>query len=89
MTSTTYQVAGMTCEHCVHAVTGELASVPGVSAVNVTLVPGGESAVTVTSDAPLTTEAVADALDEAGAYHLSGVKAAGLTSCEPSAHAAG
>ena len=36
------------------------------------LVPGGESAVTVTTDAPLTTEAVAAALDEAGAYHLSG-----------------
>jgi hypothetical protein len=36
----------------------------------VALVPGGESAVTVTSDAPLTTEAVAAALDEAGAYYL-------------------
>jgi copper chaperone len=70
MTSTTYQVTGMTCEHCVRAVTGELESVPGVSAVTVALVPGGESAVTVTSDAPLTAEAVAAALDEAGAYNL-------------------
>ncbi len=32
-----------------------------------------QSAVTVTTDAPLTTEAVAAALDEAGAYHLSGL----------------
>ncbi len=24
MTSATYQVTGMTCEHCVHAVSGEL-----------------------------------------------------------------
>jgi copper chaperone len=70
MTSATYQVTGMTCEHCVRAVTSELASVPGVSAVTVALVPGGESAVTVTSDAPLGAEAVAAALDEAGAYHL-------------------
>jgi copper chaperone CopZ len=70
MTSTTYQVTGMTCEHCVRAVTGELESVPGVSAVTVTLISGGESAVTVTSAAPLTTEAVAAALDEAGAYYL-------------------
>jgi copper chaperone len=72
MTSTTYQVTGMTCEHCVRAVTGEFESMPGVSAVAIALVPGGESAVTVTSDAPLTTAAVESALDEAGAYHLAG-----------------
>ena len=72
MTSTKYLVTGMTCEHCVRAVTSELASVPGVSAVTVSLVPGGESAVTVSSDGPLTTEAVASALDEAGAYSLAG-----------------
>ena len=72
VTSTTYQVTGMTCEHCVRAVTGELETVPGVSTVAITLVPGGESAVTVTSDAPLATEAVESALDEAGAYHLAG-----------------
>ena len=45
---------------------------PGVSAVTVTLVPGGESAVTVTSDAPLAADAVAAALDEAGGYQLAG-----------------
>jgi copper chaperone CopZ len=72
MTSMTYQVTGMTCEHCVRAVTEELGVVPGVSAVTVALVPGGESAVTVNSDAPLTAEAVASALDEAGAYSLAG-----------------
>jgi copper chaperone len=70
MTSTTYLVTGMTCEHCVRAVTSELESVPGVSGVTVSLVPGGESAVTVSSDAPLATEAVAAALDEAGDYSL-------------------
>jgi len=73
MTSMTYQVTGMTCEHCVRAVTEEIESLAGVSAVTVTLVPGGESAVTVTSDGPIATEAVATALDEAGAYNLSGL----------------
>lgn len=70
MTSTTYQVTGMTCEHCVRAVTEEIENLDGVSAVAVDLIPGGLSAVTVTSDAPLATEAIAGALDEAGAYSL-------------------
>ena len=68
--TTTYQVTGMTCEHCVSAVTGELMSLSGVRDVTVDLVPGGESAVTVTSEAPLPGDAVAAALDEAGDYHL-------------------
>jgi copper chaperone CopZ len=72
MTSMTYQVTGMTCEHCTRAVTEEIESLDGVSAVAVSLVPGGLSAVTVTSDAPLAPEAVTAALDEAGAYRLSG-----------------
>jgi copper chaperone len=79
MTSMTYQVTGMTCEHCVRAVTDEITSLDGVGAVTVALVPGGESAVTVTSDGPLATEAVATALDEAGAYRLSGLGGAGGT----------
>jgi copper chaperone CopZ len=72
MATTTYAVTGMTCEHCVHAVTGELARLPGVSKVDVGLVPGGESAVTVTSQTALPAAAVAAALDEAGDYHLAG-----------------
>jgi copper chaperone len=67
----TYQVAGMTCDHCAHAVSSELKSLDGVTDVNVELVPGGNSTVTVTSRAPLTPQAVADALDEAGDYTLS------------------
>jgi copper chaperone len=70
MTSATYEVTGMTCEHCVHAVIEELTNLGGVSDVRVDLVPGGLSAVTVTSDAPLPAEAVAAALDEAGDYQL-------------------
>ena len=70
MTATTYQVTGLSCGHCAHAVTAELNEVPGVSAVQVELVPGGTSAVTVTSAAPLATDAVAAAISEAGGYRL-------------------
>jgi copper chaperone len=72
MTSATYKVIGMTCEHCVHAVTGELTNLRGVSDVRVDLVPGGLSAVTVTSEAPLSEQQVAAALGEAGDYELAG-----------------
>ena len=70
MASTTYHVTGMTCQHCAHAVTDELRALDGVSDVSVRLVPGGESAVTVVSVAPLPDEAVEAALDEAGDYQL-------------------
>jgi copper chaperone len=70
MTSATHQVTGMTCEHCVRAVTEELARLDGVREVSVELIPGGSSAVTVTSDGLLPADAVAAALDEAGDYRL-------------------
>ena len=53
MTSATYRVTGMTCEHCVRAVSGELRALDGVSDVAIELVPGGACVVTVTSDGPL------------------------------------
>jgi copper chaperone CopZ len=64
--TTTYHVAGMTCGHCVQAVTGELTALPGVDAVQIDLSSG---AVTVTSEQALTEEAVRAAVDEAG-YEL-------------------
>lgn len=70
MTTMTYQVTGMSCEHCAKAVTAELENVTGVREVTVDLVPGGQSAVTVTSEAPLPAAAVEAALDEAGDYRL-------------------
>ena len=72
MTTATYQVTGMTCEHCAHAVTEELTNLDGVRGVTIDLHPGSESAVTVASDAPLPAAAVAAALDEAGDYRLAG-----------------
>ncbi len=65
-TSTTYAVSGMTCGHCVSAVTEEIKKLEGVSDVAIELNTGGESAVSVTSAAPLSVETVRDAVDEAG-----------------------
>ncbi len=66
MTTTDYTVSGMTCGHCVAAVTDELSALPGVRTVDVDLVAGGESTVTVTSDSPVDDSAVRAAVDEAG-----------------------
>ncbi len=70
MISATYQVAGMTCEHCTRAVSEELTALDGVTGVSVDLVPGGTSAVTISSEAPVAGQAIAAALDEAGDYRL-------------------
>ena len=71
-TTTTYVVTGMTCEHCVRAVTSELVGLAGVADVAVKLVPGGESWLTVTSAGLLPEAVVTAALDEAGGYVLAG-----------------
>lgn len=70
MTTTAYQVTGMTCGHCVQAVTSELTALDAVREVSVDLVADGVSTVTVTSDGPLDEAQVAAALDEAGDYRL-------------------
>jgi len=70
-TTATYTVTGMTCGHCVGAVSEEIRRLPGVSEVDIELVPGGASAVTVTSAAPLDEPAVREAIGEAG-YELAG-----------------
>ncbi|MEV7023339.1 cation transporter [Kitasatospora sp. NPDC093558] len=63
-----FQVQGMTCGHCVSAVTAELKKIDGVTEVAVDLATGR---VTVDATAPLGDEAVAAAIDEAG-YELVG-----------------
>ena len=69
MTTTTYVVRGMTCGHCVSAVTQELLTVAGVTKVAVHLVEAGDSTVEVTSTDPLDVDVIHDAIDEAG-YEL-------------------
>jgi copper chaperone len=65
-TTTTFRVAGMTCGHCVRAVTEEVTKLSGVASVDVDLASGQ---VTVASAAPLDDADIAAAVDEAG-YEL-------------------
>jgi copper chaperone CopZ len=72
-TLTTLSVDGMTCEHCVSAVTRELNAVDGVGRVTVELRNGGTSSVSVHSAAPLDEAALREAVDEAG-YDVVGIE---------------
>ncbi|HEY8789430.1 MAG TPA: heavy-metal-associated domain-containing protein [Actinopolymorphaceae bacterium] len=66
MTTTTYTVLGMTCAHCVQAVTTEVSALPGVDSVHVDLESGS---LTITSTGRTDEAAVRAAVDEAG-YEL-------------------
>ena len=68
MSTATYTVVGMTCGHCVNAVTEEVSQLPGVTGVDVDLTSGG---VTVISEAPVDESAVRAAVEEAG-YEVAG-----------------
>jgi copper chaperone len=62
-TTKSYTVEGMTCGHCVAAVTEELSKLDGVSHVDVDLASGR---VTIESNHVLDSADVAAAVDEAG-----------------------
>jgi copper ion binding protein len=64
----TYEVSGMSCQHCVDAVTAEVGRIAGVEQVEVDLASGR---VTVVSTNDLDHASVQDAIDEAG-YELVG-----------------
>ena len=64
--TTVLEVEGMTCGHCVSAVTEELDAIKEVSKVSVVLRNGGTSEVTVVSDTPLEEPVLRAAVDEAG-----------------------
>src|SRR4051812_42079708 len=66
-----FLVAGLTCGHCVSSVTGELGKLDGVSEVNVSLVPGGTSTVSVHGTRPVARDRAAAAVRDAG-YELIG-----------------
>ena len=68
MSTATYTVVGMTCGHCVTAVTEEVEALPGVTSVDVDLGTGG---LTVTSTDPVDDGAVRAAVEEAG-YEVAG-----------------
>lgn len=70
MSTQTFPVTGLTCGHCVGAVTSELSVLAGVTDVQIDLVVEGTSTLRVTTDKNLTDDEVAMALDEAGEYKL-------------------
>jgi copper chaperone CopZ len=63
MSTATYTVAGMTCGHCVNAVSEEVSQIPGVIDTTVDLATGG---LTITSDHEIDDAAVRAAVEEAG-----------------------
>ena len=63
MSTTTYKVTGMTCGHCVQAVTTEVSKIDGVTDVAIDLESGN---VTVTSEAEVPEAEFRAAVDEAG-----------------------
>lgn len=70
MSTSTYGLTGLTCGHCVNAVTEEVSAIEGVSDVKVDLVTGGTSTLTLTADREVSEDALAAAVDEAGDYQL-------------------
>jgi copper chaperone CopZ len=71
-TVTALSVTGMTCGHCVSAVTRELKGVAGVQDVSVELHAGQTSSVRVISNLPVSEGSLREAVDEAG-YDVVGV----------------
>jgi copper chaperone CopZ len=64
--SSTLRVDGMTCGHCVDAVRRHVGEIDGVQSVDIDLVPGGVSTVTVTGTGALDPAALSSAVESAG-----------------------
>ena len=63
MSEKIYQVTGMTCSHCEHAVSSEVSQIVGVDHVEVSAATGR---LVITSSEPVADEQVLAAVDEAG-----------------------
>lgn len=63
-----YSVQGMTCEHCVKAVTEEVSAIAGVEQAVVDLAQGS---LAVSSTQPIDFALIEAAVDEAGDYRVS------------------
>jgi copper chaperone len=63
MTTSEYQVSGMSCGHCEAAIQGDVSQIPSVHVVNVSAHAGR---LVVTSSAPIDENAMLGAVDEAG-----------------------
>lgn len=63
MTTTEYQVTGMSCGHCETAIRTEISEIPGVTDIDVSAATGR---LAVTTEKPVDEAAVIAAVDEAG-----------------------
>ncbi len=63
MSSSTYAVQGMTCDHCAGSVTAEITKIPGITDISVDVKAGR---LTIVSDDPVPASAVEEAVEEAG-----------------------
>ena len=72
MSTKVVNVSGMTCGHCVQAVTEEVQKITGVTGVDIVLNTEGSSQVTISADVDLSDSDIAAAIDEAG-YEIASV----------------
>ncbi|MEU4016230.1 MULTISPECIES: heavy-metal-associated domain-containing protein [unclassified Microbacterium] len=63
MSTSEYQVTGMSCGHCEVAIRGEVGQIPGIDAIEVSAQTGR---LVVTSAEPVDDAAILAAVDEAG-----------------------
>ena len=63
MTTTEYQVTGMSCGHCETAIRSEVSEIPGVTGIEVSAQTGR---LAVTAEQPIEDATVIAAVDEAG-----------------------
>ena len=73
MSTVVVDVQGITCQHCVKAVTSEIEGIEGVTGVSIALEPEGTSQVTVEAESNVSADALKEAIAEAG-YDMVGVQ---------------
>ncbi|MDO4897902.1 MAG: heavy-metal-associated domain-containing protein [Rothia sp. (in: high G+C Gram-positive bacteria)] len=66
MSATVVKATGLTCNHCAMSVTEELEEIQNVTGVEVEVVKGGESTVTITHEGDLAASDIEAAITEAG-----------------------
>jgi copper chaperone CopZ len=66
VSSKTINVDGMTCDHCVNAVTEEISKIPGVTEVKIDLHVGEISQVAINAGIEISYADIAAAVEEAG-----------------------
>ena len=66
MSEKSIRVAGMTCDHCVNAVTEELSKISGVTGVSIELNTDAPTPVNIVADIDISDAEITAAVEEAG-----------------------